>query len=124
MAFSYNLAALTNRDRVRLLIPDRVTPDHIFENEELDAFLAMEGSVKTATASALETIAADQALTLKVMRLLDVQTDGRAVAEALLQRAALLREQDANETPTWDVVEMVTNDFSARERLLAQARRR
>ena len=109
--------------RVRLLIPDRVTPGHVFEDEEITAYLAMEGSVKGATAQALETIAADQAMVLKVMRLLDLQTDGARVAEALLKRAQLLRAQDESETESWDWAEMALNDFSVRERLVNQAAR-
>ena len=119
--FTYDLA--TQVGRVRLVVPDRTTPGHVFEDEEIEAFLTLEGGVRAASAMALETIAADQALVLKVMRLLDIQTDGARVAEALLKRAALLREQAEADAVGFDWAEMVTNDFSARERLHKQALR-
>ena len=123
MAFSYNPAAIISRDRVRLLIPDRVTPDHIFEDEEITAFLAMESDVWSATAAALETIASDQAMVLKVMKLLDISTDGAKVSDALLSRAQMLRERSVSEAPSFDWAEMVVDSFSARERLWAEALR-
>ena len=123
MAFSYNPAAIISRDRVRLLIPDRVTPDHIFEDEEITAFLAMESDVWSATAAALETIASDQAMVLKVMKLLDISTDGAKVSDALLARAQMLRERSVSEAPSFDWAEMVLDPFSARERLWAEALR-
>lgn len=119
MAFTYDLT--TDLGKVRLLIPDRVTPGHVFEDNELSAFLAIEGSVKGAAALALETIASDQALVLKVMRLLDLQTDGARVAEALLKRAAELRAQAEDGEGLFDWAEMVLTDFSARERLYNEA---
>jgi len=123
MAFSYNPTAVTARDRVRLLIPDRVTPDHIYEDEELDALLDLEDDVWSAAAAALESMASDQAMVLKVMKLLDVSTDGARVSDALLARAEKLREHSAATVPSFDWAEMVVNDFSARERLWAEALR-
>ena len=121
MAYTYDLATQTGR--MRLLIPDRVTPDHIFEDEELQVFLTMEGGVLDGAAAALESIASDQAMTLKVMRLLDIQTDGARVSEALLARAAKLRAQAEAQADGFDWAEMVTTDFAARERLIAETLR-
>lgn len=124
MAFTYTLS--TDIGKIRLRIPDRVTPGHIFEDAELQAFLDYEGDVLSAAAGALETIASDQVLTLKVMTLLDVSTSGDRVAASLLARAKLLRAQadaaaDAVDGFGW--AEMVTTDFAARERLYNQALR-
>ncbi len=116
MAFSYDLN--TNIGRVRLLVPDRVTPDHIFEDEELTALLALEGDVRSAAAAALEMIASDQAMTLKVMKLLDLQTDGARVSDALLARAKMLRDQAEAEGDAFDWAEMVLTDFNLRERII------
>jgi hypothetical protein len=124
MAFTY--VATTSRGQVRLLIPDRTDTGHLFEDAEIDAFLSMEANVvKLAAAAALETIASDNAMVLKVIRLLDLTTDGAKTSDALLKRAGLLREQAAAEDYTGgiDWAEMVVDDFSLRARLEAEALR-
>jgi hypothetical protein len=59
------------------------------------------------------------------MSLLDVTTDGAKLSDALLKRAALLRQQAANNVTggSFDWAEMVPNDFSARERIYNEALR-
>ncbi len=92
----------------------------------LTGFLVLEDNRdKRATALALETIASDNAMVLKVMRLLDLTTDGAKVSDALLKRAQALREQDAVEdvVGAFGYAEMVVNSFSERERLIKQAER-
>ena len=122
MTFTY-LPASTDIGKVRLLVPDRVMVSAIFTDEELTEFLSLEGDVRSAAACALEVIAADQVLILKVMSLLDVSTSGDRVAAALLSRAKLLREQADADAIGFDWAEMVTTDFAARERLYNQALR-
>ncbi|MCB0056472.1 MAG: hypothetical protein KDE45_05580 [Caldilineaceae bacterium] len=101
MSVTYPLDLNTDVGKVRLLIPDRDPSWFAFQDEELTAFLALEGSrVKRAAALALETIAADVAMVDKVQETLDLKTDGAKTAEALMQRAAQLREQDDQETDT------------------------
>lgn len=115
MAFTYDTT--TDRGRVRMLITDRDEANPIFQDAEIDAFLDMnDDSVRLAAASALETIATDQALVLKVLVSLDLETDGAKVADSLMKRAASLREQEES-VGAFDVAEMVVNDFSERERL-------
>lgn len=124
MAFTYDLA--TTVGQVRLLIPDRVDSGHVFEDAEITAFLMLEGNnARLGAALALETIASDQTMVLKVMRLLDLQTDGARVADALLKRAAELRRQAGIEDATgaFGYAEWVLNSFSERERLRNQALR-
>ena len=133
MAFTFNLA--TDVGRVRLLIPDRVSTDPIFGDDEIETFLSLEGDdVRRATALALETAASDQTLTLKVVKLLDITTDGAKVGDALLKRAALLRSQaaqaeqaalaeQADAGELFDVAEMVPNSFAWRERVWNEALR-
>ena len=116
MAFTYDLT--NNVGKVRMLVPDRVTPGHIFEDDEITAMLTIEGNVvKLSAALALETIASDTAMVLKVIRLLDLTTDGAKTSDALLKRAALLREQAEAEDVegAFDWAEMIVNDFSYRE---------
>lgn len=84
----------TTLGQLRLLIPDRDVTALVYSDADLEGFLALEGGViKRATAAALETIAADEALVSKVIKTQDLSTDGTRVAEALMKRAARLREQ-------------------------------
>lgn len=131
MAFTFNVT--TDVGKVRLLVPDRVADEPIFEDEEIEAFLALEDDdVRRAAALALETIASDQAYTLKVIRSLDTQTDGAKVSDALLKRAAQLRSQAdkadadaeaAEDGGLFDIAEMPTTAFAYRERLVKEAQR-
>lgn len=126
MAFTYDVS--TDAGRVRMLVPDSNATSYVFEDEEVNAFLALEGGVvRRAAALALETIASNEALTLKVIKVLDLQTDGAKTSDALLKRAALLRSQaeadEAAEGGAFDWAEMVLDPFSARERLAKQALR-
>ena len=124
MAFTYNLA--TNEGQVRLMIPDNVVARYIFEDAEITAFLTIEGaSIKKATAMALETLASNEALVLKVIRLLDLTTDGAKTSAALLARAKLLRAQaeDDDTGAAFDWAELVYDDFSAREHIINEALR-
>ena len=94
MAIDYATAS----GQVRLLINDTDDAVPVFSDEEINAFLALEGdSVKRAAAQALDTIADDEALTSKVIRTQDLSTDGAKVADALRKRAAGLRSQAAED---------------------------
>lgn len=98
-ALTYDLT--TSVGRVRLLIPDRDLTNAVYQDDELEAFLAIEGgNIHRAAALALETIAADTAATLRVTRVLGfIDVDGTRAADALLKRAAELRRQaDAAES--------------------------
>jgi hypothetical protein len=123
MAFTYDVS--TNRGKVRMLTPDSSATSYVFEDDEIDAFLALEGNdVRRGAALALETLASNEALVLKVIKVLDLQTDGAKTADALLKRAALLRGQadtaEAAGGELFDWAEMVVDPFSARERLASQ----
>lgn len=127
MAFTFDVTA--DAGRVRLLIPDRSATEYLFADDEIAALLALEGgNVRRAAALGLETAASDQALTLKVIKILDLQTDGAKTSDALLKRAAGLRSQaDAAEMAedggAFDIAEMAPNDFSWRERVYNEALR-
>ncbi len=117
MAFTYDLT--TERGQVRLLITDTDHDNPIFQDNEIDFFLsntAVDGTndVNLAGAKALETIAASEALVQKKIKLLDLTTDGPAVAKSLREAAALLREQSENEGDI-DVIEQNLNVFNARQ---------
>jgi Arc/MetJ family transcription regulator len=123
MAFTYVPGTLLGN--VRMLVPDRVSGagNYFFEDDEITAMLALEGNnVKRTAALCLETMAADEAYVQKAIRILDLTTNGPAVAASLLQRAKALREQAdreemADEGGAFDVAEMVVDTFSYRKRL-------
>lgn len=127
MAFTFDVSTAVGR--VRLLIPDRTADDPLFTDTELTALLDLEGDdVRGAAALALETIAADQVLTLKVIKSLDLQTDGAKVSDALLKRAELLRAQAADaeaaeDSGAFDIAEWAPTVFAYRERLTKEAQR-
>jgi hypothetical protein len=88
----------TDVGQVRLLINDTFT-EQVFSDEEIETFLFLEGdSVKLAAAQALETIATDEALTSKVIRSQDLNTNGPEVAAELRARAKILRSQAGGAT--------------------------
>jgi hypothetical protein len=121
MAFSYDLN--TDVGKVRLLIMDNQSTAYLFEDGELSAFLLMEGDVvRRGAALALETMASNEAYVSKRVEILDLKTDGPAVAASLLKRAGELRAQadrdeQAEEGGAFDIAEWVVDDFSGRERL-------
>lgn len=119
MSFSFDTS--TDLGKVRLLIPDRDPNAYLFDDTDVQAFLDIEGGIKLATALALETIASDQAMTLKVIKLLDLSTDGAKVSDALLARAKLLRSQAETELEGedagFDIAELVYDDFSYRQKV-------
>lgn len=131
--FTYDLT--TNLGKVRLLIPDRIHDAAFFQDAEITAILAAQtganDTVKNlkAAATALEIMASDEAYTQKVVKLLDLTTNGPATAAALMARAAKLwataadEEAAATTVADFDWAEWVTNDFSGRERLDAEALR-
>lgn len=101
----------TDAGRVRLLIPDTVEADLLFTDEQVTAFLAMEGGVKKAAALALETVASSEVMVSKVIKTQDLSTDGAKVSDALLKRAAALRQQADDEADldggTFGIVDFV-----------------
>lgn len=95
MPSNYDLS--TEVGKVRLLLNDVNASDPVYTDDEINAFLDMEGSVKLAAAQAIDTGATNQALASKVLRTQDLSTDGAKVADAMRAHAARLREQAADE---------------------------
>lgn len=99
MAFNYD--PTTDLGRVRLLISDVDDTDtsrQLFNDAEIEAFLAMNHGVKRAAAAALMAIAGNLAQVLRVIRTQDLQTDGQKTADALRALAQSLRaEADRDE---------------------------
>lgn len=113
MVATYDVS--TAAGKVRLKIGDTNTANALFEDDEIAAFLSMEGDdIRLASAAALDAIAANQVMVLKVLRLMDLQTDGAAVARELRQQAAALRKE-ADLDAVFDWAEMTVDEFAARE---------
>lgn len=104
----------TPEGQVRLLIPDVVKlvdprdlqaePEYIFSDDQIAGFLAIErGNIKRAAASAVDVIATDEALVLKVIKTDDKETDGSKLLKELSVRAARLRA-DADREELGDTV--------------------
>lgn len=116
MDFTYDVG--TTVGKIRLLIFDRDEADYIFTDAELNQFYTLEGdSVFCAAALALESMASNEAYVQKRIKILDITTDGPAVAKSLLERAKVLREKAAE--ADWDIdwAEMAVSDFAYREML-------
>lgn len=116
MSFTYDLT--TDIGMVRLLVPDRDQAVPVFQDEEIAAFLSLEGGVYRAAAMALETVASDTAATLRVTRTLGLEVDGAKASDALLKRATALRGQAESADQAsglFDVAEFAVDDFSTRE---------
>lgn len=107
----------TPAGQVRLLISDVSDEAPLFEDDEIAAFLILEGdNVKLAAARALDTIAGNEVQVAKVIKTLDLTTDGAKVGAELRLQAASLRA-DADSDDDFAIGEMVTNPFAYRERV-------
>ena len=96
MAFTYDLS--TEAGKVRLLITDTDHDNEIFSDSEINVFLSLTAvdstnDINLASAVALETMAASEAIVLKKIKLVDLTTDGPAVATSLRTGAKVLRDQ-------------------------------
>jgi len=123
MAFTYDLN--TDRGKVRLLIPDNNVDSYVFEDDEIDKFLALENidgenNVKLASALALETLASSEILIQKKIKLLDLTTDGVSMSKELRARAERLREESDQES-SLEIAEMNLNDFNFRQLIINSA---
>lgn len=117
----------TEAGKVRLLISDvggESGNDFIFKDEEIDAFLAMEGGIKRAAAQALRTIAANSAMVLKVMKFMELSTDGAKMADALNKIATKLEETAEDEEEDIDIISMNLGPNSEDEMTLNKFLRR
>lgn len=107
--------------RMRLILSDKDGTNVFFEDEELQAFLSMAGDVRRAAADAMDAMASNQAMVLKVIRTLNLSTDGAATARALREHAKTLREQadvaDAGDGGLFEIAEFAGDVFTQRARV-------
>jgi hypothetical protein len=114
----------TAAGKVRRLINDTDTANHLYSDQEIEAFLSLcQESIFLAAALALETLAANEVLVQKRIQLLDLSTDGPAEARALRQLAESYRHYVYLESPTvanadafiaWDLIEQMDDDADIR----------
>lgn len=88
----------------------------LLTDDNIQTFLDINGAnVRRAAADALDTIASSEALIQKRITMLDLQTDGKAVAEALRAHAKALRDQETEfteeEDGLFDYAEMQFSPF-------------
>jgi hypothetical protein len=122
MVFTYLLT--NNIGVVRLLIPDNKAAAYMFDDSEITALLTLEvNDVQCAAARALEIIASDTAMTLKVITINGLSTNGPATAASLMARAAKLRELSlvAGAGAGFDIAEMVLDQFSWQDKVYNEA---
>ena len=113
----------TDNGKCRLLITDTDYTNLIFEDAEIDACLVINGgNILLAAAQAIDVMAVNEVMVLKVIKLLDLTTNGAAVAKALNDKAAMLRQQVDNEV-AFDYAEWVVDAFSRRELIEKEALR-
>ena len=130
MAYTYVLT--TDVGKVRALTRDTRGPTTVFfQDEEIELYKDLNGggsdtvTILNTAAQLLDVWATDEAMVTKAVQLLDVMTDGPAVARQLRYHAVLLREQaealalegDAG----FDTAEMALGPFSLREQITNEA---
>lgn len=110
------MADATDIDKVRLLISDVGGQDgtsFLFNDNEIDTFLAIRTDPLLAAALALRTIAGNEAQTQKAIQFFDLKTNGPAVAKALMDQADAL-ERQVDSDAGFEIAEMAVDDFSRR----------
>jgi hypothetical protein len=122
----FTLDENTDIGTVRMIIQDVDPENALFSDAGITKLLNLNGSdVRLAAAAGLDIMASSQAMILKVIRTLDLTTDGAAVARALREHANQLRADAekadaADEGGLFDYAEIVTNAFTERERMRNQ----
>lgn len=86
----------------------------------LDQYSDDDGASKLAAADALDIIASNEAMIVKRIEMLDLKTDGPAVADSLRKHAKALRDAVASalDIGDFDIIEMVYDPYSWREMIL------
>lgn len=112
----------TDVGKVRLTISDTEVSRPVLDDEDIEAFLSMAGnSIPLASAKALETIATNEILCLKVVNLMGaVVTDAASAAKQLLALAKTLREEHMTnataDSPGFVSIEMADDFLQRREK--------
>jgi hypothetical protein len=94
-----------------------------FEDEEIEFYLELNlYDVRYAAAELLDVWASDEAMVTKAVKLLDISTNGPAVASALREHASRLRAQaDKAAFATdsgFDIAELALGPWALREQII------
>ncbi len=95
----------------------------LLSDTEINTLIAAETDDRYAAAQALDMIASSQALVLKKMKTLDLDTDGPALAKSLREHAKSLRDQvrqellDASTQETFSIAEQINTPAAFREKI-------
>jgi len=121
----FTLDETTDIGAIRMIIQDIDIELAMFSDAAITRLLGLNGNdVRLAAAAALDIMASNQAMILKVIRTLDLSTDGPSVARALREHATQLRADveaaDSSDGGLFDYAEIVTNAFTMRERVRNQ----
>lgn len=114
---------------IRMRIFDEDPANVIFSDEKIASVYATleRSNIKRTAAFLLETIATQQALILKVIKNLNLQTDGAKLADSLVKQAKDLRaqadEEDDEIADVFDWAEQVFDVFNERELLIKEIQR-
>jgi len=115
----------TNVAKVRLLIADLDDTEKVFNDFAIEAFIdmALDSNLKRAAAQALMSIAVNEVLVQKRIKILDLSTDGPAEAIQLRIMAKLLFQQADDEelTGAFDWAEQINNTWQYNELLYKDA---
>lgn len=124
---TYTTDVTTYIGLVRLRIFDRDVSNPIFQDEDISSvYTTLErGNIKRTSAFLLETIATQEALIQKVIKNLQLTTDGAKLADSLMKQASELRTQADVEDAfgadgAFDWAEQVFDMFSERELILKE----
>lgn len=114
----------TDLGKCRLLCSDTDSTRQIMSDEDLAAFIVMAGHYMPAAAMALDSIAANEVLSLKVLNIMGMSTDGASVAKMLMARAQKIRDDymrySAANGPGFATAEMPDGTFSWDEKILKE----
>lgn len=117
----------TDLGKCRLLTTDTDTTRQIMSDEDLAAFVVMAGHYMPAAAMALDSIAANEVLSLKVLNIMGMSTDGASVAKMLMLRAQKIRDDYdrycAANGPGFATAEMPDGAFAWEEKYLKEWQR-
>ena len=111
--FTYNPS--TNIGKVRMQIGDRNQDEYIFSDAEIQSFLDMnEDSILYAVADALETIATNDAMLKKRIRLNDLSDDRAAIAaelRLLARQKRELAERSGSGNQSFNLPKSISEDY-------------
>lgn len=143
MSFTYNFTSQPLLSQVRMLIPDTVEANHLFEDEEVNQAIYLESSqglyysgqavpggnpvqspaqvysVRRAAALLVDSIAGNWAKLAIIEQMLDVKLNGERASAALREHAKSLRDTEAM-SGAFAIAEWVLDPNTAQERVYKQ----